>query len=142
MLKRIIIICLILIPNFISSFETGQVFSYRENWSGSNNSSEDNISGIVKKNVHIIEYRDNEIKIQINMEMTPFSQIIEFQTVATKINDKYCFSCEDNWGNEVEGYIFENCKGLYFYIDIINSSMDGKNLARLYGDKIQLTIEK
>ncbi len=140
--KRLLIVYLILIPSLIFCLENGQAFSSSTNWNGYDFSGKEIIKGELNRTVHIMECNKDRIYISVFMEMTPFASIVEFKTQATIVDGKYCFSCEDNWGNVVEGYFIENSNGILFYIDILKPSENGKNLARFYGEMIQLTIDE
>ena len=64
--------------------------------------------------------------------MTPFSEVMTFETDAILRNGIYIFSCFDNWGNHVFGFIRFDEKICVFYLDCKDFSEKGKSIGRLF----------
>lgn len=83
---------------------------------------------------------DEKIKIHILKSLLPLPHIIEKTIIANKKNGKYEFDFVDGFGNKAFGYVrFLQTDVIEFFIDCQNFSDEGKDLARLYGDKYWLS---
>jgi len=97
------------------------------------------VGGEVKIQLTVLSVDKNIAHILVKKEITPFSQILDFATIAEKKSGKYFFSCFDNWENEVFGFFYFENEQVIFFLDCKNFSSLGKNLIRFYGDTIKLT---
>jgi len=82
---------------------------------------------------------EDSVEIHIQKTLVPLSHIVEKTVTAYKKNNIYEFTFIDGFGNNAFGYIkFLSSDVIEFFIDCKEFSDEGKNLARLYGDKYLL----
>jgi len=134
-MKKIILfsVFIILFSNFIFGQDTTEKYSSITEWSASGQSGEIIISGKVRIQV-TFQKTKNGYHIHVQKDMTPYGEILNFETDAVLNKKSYIFSCLDNWENNIFGsFKFEkdNC---IFFLDCKKYSENGKNLGRLYGD--------
>lgn len=86
----------------------------------------------------------NEIEFTIHKSLLPFQETLNADIVAVKKENQYSFNFLDSFGNNVCGYLkYINLNLIELYIDCDSFSEEGKDIARLYGDKYLLiqTVE-
>lgn len=117
-------------------------FSAETPWEGRDGSGKLIASGVVRTKVTIVKVETAKIVAHIRKDMTPFGALIDFEVSAIYRNGRYEFHCEDNWRNKDLGYLIEKQGQYSLFLECIEFSDEGKNLARLYGDEVILMRDK
>ena len=143
MKKSILLILLILLVSSLFAQEQHdylEKYSNSMSWTGNSGNGEVCTGGNVITEVKIKEVSDkNKITVvQIKHTMTPFVQEVETEVKTEYSDGAYSFSFNDKWGNKIDGHFAVFKDNASLILTCSDFSIEGKNFARLYNEKINL----
>ncbi len=137
-LKSICLISLLLILFPLFSQNKDDIFSQITQWRSADSAGKLLISGEVIIQITILSEVNNNLKIRIQKQITPYTQLLDFVVTAKWNGSEYEFKGIDNFGNHIFGFIRKENNHISFMMDCTKYSDQGKNLGRMYGDTYQL----
>jgi hypothetical protein len=137
-MKHLIIIICILLVNRLFAIEYYAKYSSSQIWYVQDVNKNVIIHGYVLSEIKLLNMNDNIIIAHLYKRMTPYSQEINEDITMVLSGDRYVFNFIDAYNNKLFGYFKFNSIGSEYYIDCIEFSDFGKNMARLFDETIIL----